>query len=684
MAGSTGGQTFSHNTRLSASAMKRESAAQATTRSNSGDSSSSTFTGSSPRSSEESSSGARANHETLTEAQIQDGKRAETLNRPALKGRRRFVGVRQRPSGRWVSEIKDTTQKIRLWLGTFDTAEDAARAYDEAAWLLRGANTRTNFVVAPSKAADNSMLPSKAARLLLLRKNAMIAAAAAAAKPGSDSNGTSKQSHHANQSKVQSLSESFMARASACAEPQRATPMSRHNFMPPSTPVPGTKSLQHQGQEADLTSKGVMTSSTTPPCSVSSNPSSYSRRDMGFDSSSSPSHNLGGRSFQSGSTMDLRSLKAADRNSCQPVTLDHTTGMIVEERGEVDIHKHVPENLSSSNGSSCRRFSMAEERCTREAGMMHPQSQEKPYGSCGDGVHDNSRNKNGTIAAGFQIQGSTVTPQDDHNKNSTTPLAQQESFDTDISSGLSGLEDVDLGCVDSDFGFSEAEISMCGTTNLSNFLNGNSPTFPTRTCENSPSCAVAADSSDAVEAQTSTQLSTEHMRQMMFGRQLSGGLYAMNGVQECLMLYNSTPAPYCMSSPSLSLPPSFEKSSNLHSKSSSISSSTVSSQGWVHHSTSNISKGGGGGAEFAGWEGGNLVSTGLMNSNMYNSESGTSGTFSSGCQQSEYRSSNNGVGEHTHGMISESQHLTMGMGTEGPSPEALWNSWDLTPLCPVI
>ncbi|KAK0601338.1 hypothetical protein LWI29_023286 [Acer saccharum] len=57
----------------------------------------------------------------------------------------KYVGVRQRPSGRWVAEIKDTTQKIRVWLGTFETAEEAARAYDEAACLLRGSNTRTNF-----------------------------------------------------------------------------------------------------------------------------------------------------------------------------------------------------------------------------------------------------------------------------------------------------------------------------------------------------------------------------------------------------------------------------------------------------------------------------------------------------------------------------------------------------------
>ncbi|KAJ0261220.1 Ethylene-responsive transcription factor RAP2-11 [Hirschfeldia incana] len=57
----------------------------------------------------------------------------------------KFVGVRQRPSGKWVAEIKDTTQQIRMWLGTFESAEEAARAYDEAAYLLRGSKTRTNF-----------------------------------------------------------------------------------------------------------------------------------------------------------------------------------------------------------------------------------------------------------------------------------------------------------------------------------------------------------------------------------------------------------------------------------------------------------------------------------------------------------------------------------------------------------
>ncbi|CAI9770242.1 unnamed protein product [Fraxinus pennsylvanica] len=60
---------------------------------------------------------------------------------------RRFVGVRQRPSGRWVAEIKNSSQCVRLWLGTYDTPEEAARAYDDAARALRGENARTNFAV---------------------------------------------------------------------------------------------------------------------------------------------------------------------------------------------------------------------------------------------------------------------------------------------------------------------------------------------------------------------------------------------------------------------------------------------------------------------------------------------------------------------------------------------------------
>lgn len=86
------------------------------------------------------------NNFVKVENEGQNGGNVAALGSHAPRDQRSYRGVRRRPWGKYAAEIRDPKKNgSRVWLGTYETAEDAALAYDRAAFKMRGSKAKLNF-----------------------------------------------------------------------------------------------------------------------------------------------------------------------------------------------------------------------------------------------------------------------------------------------------------------------------------------------------------------------------------------------------------------------------------------------------------------------------------------------------------------------------------------------------------
>ncbi|XP_009613570.1 ethylene-responsive transcription factor ERF017-like [Nicotiana tabacum] len=76
---------------------------------------------------------------------VKPTKSSDDISSSSSSSSLKYKGVRKRKWGKWVSEVRLPNSRERIWLGSYDTAEKAARAFDAAQFCLRGEAAKLNF-----------------------------------------------------------------------------------------------------------------------------------------------------------------------------------------------------------------------------------------------------------------------------------------------------------------------------------------------------------------------------------------------------------------------------------------------------------------------------------------------------------------------------------------------------------
>ncbi|XVF48789.1 hypothetical protein PTKIN_Ptkin03bG0216800 [Pterospermum kingtungense] len=102
----------------------------------------------------------------------------------------KYKGVRKRKWGKWVSEIRLPNSRERIWLGSYDSAEKAARAFDAALYCLRGRDAKFNFPKNPPEIVGGRSLNPQEIQMVAARFANEVVVEAAQSHSFNDNNVT--------------------------------------------------------------------------------------------------------------------------------------------------------------------------------------------------------------------------------------------------------------------------------------------------------------------------------------------------------------------------------------------------------------------------------------------------------------------------------------------------------------